>query len=184
MRFLNLNAVVTTAYMVLALSLPIVTVSQSSTPACAVNSERVYYSLPENFELDVMLVDKDGKIDLEASTPLAFYDDQYVEGKYVKFLRYDPANLAGGVMSLTNQKLTAFGEDAVLLSVWFSFLSGPGVRRLAFNSSITDDDFLTVDFTAVPSCDSYGRGFLRLTHSGEFLTRSSTRFPRLNSSIY
>ena len=113
MHFLNLNAVVITTCTLLALSLPIMT---TSTSACGVSLKEVYSSFSDSFELVVMLVDKNDKIDLQASTPLTFFDNQYVKGKYVKNIHYYSTNVDEVKMSLKNQKLIAFEKNVVALS--------------------------------------------------------------------
>ena len=100
MHFLNLNALVVTS-VILILSLLVITVSKPSPPTCVAKSQKVYSSLPENFELVILTANK---IDLQLSNPLQSYDRYDGENQYIKVLIIDLANLAGSIFSLKNKK--------------------------------------------------------------------------------
>lgn len=173
-----LNAVVTTC-LVLALALPAMAITKPSTPACVANSKKVYSSLPESFQLILLAIDNDGKIDLQASNPVIDYDYYNSAWSHIKTLIFEPANLAASAFSLKNKKLIVYGNEAALMPQPFDVHS-VGLETPAFNSS-TIPGSVPINFTAVPACDSYGRGFLRLTEAGEFLTRNSTRVMRYHN---
>lgn len=131
-------------------------------------------TLYKDFTLRVLAPDSQGKFDLKRSDPvtlhLGFAADTQIQTPFAAL-----ANRPGTVFSLKHNQLIWNNTATVVLRDDFG---GLGLREfvfLIFPSDPHGDGFLfiepfeTLNFTAVPTCDSYGREFLRLGRGdGEF----------------
>lgn len=118
------------------------------------------------FTLAVLAADSEGKIDLTKTDPLIRSPSNPANPSSLDLLFTAYANVKPTVFALKNQKLSA-GNDVLGFAAPEIETTGYGYRSFLFNPSgkIFAE---AVNFTAVPTSDSYGRSFLRLgTDGGE-----------------